>query len=176
MSGNLVSPSATPVPVTGLAMGVVKVVATSRTACALTDKGGVKCWGSPVAVGATEDVAQFGGAASTPQDVLGLTSGVKAIAAGARHVCALMANGGIQCWGYNENGQLGNQPASISSDETEWVPVSVIGVTDAIAVGGGASQTCAALASGGVKCWGSGPASGSKLSTNQLVPAYVSGI
>jgi alpha-tubulin suppressor-like RCC1 family protein len=44
---------------------------------------------------------------SVPVPVLGLTSNVTAIAAGKEHTCAVV-NGGVQCWGDNYYGELGD--------------------------------------------------------------------
>lgn len=176
--GNLSTPIATPVDVTGLASGVKQIAASSRTACALTTAGGVKCWGSPAygAVGASADLAQFASAVEAPLDVTGLTSGVSRISGGAMSYCALMDGGAIHCWGYNQNGQLGNQPQTITVNEFEPVPVQVLGVTNASAISMGWSHACAALATGGVLCWGAGTPSGSDRTGNQIVPAYVRGL
>ena len=97
--------SSTPVPVSGLASGVTSIAEGLRNACAITRAGGVKCWGA-IYFGALGDgtTTRHG----TPIDVAGLSSGVTAIATGAFHTCAVLRSGGIDCWGSNASGQLGN--------------------------------------------------------------------
>ena len=51
------------------------------------------------------------------------SAAVTAVAAGGGHSCAVV-NGGVQCWGYNLEGQLGNGSATQS-----LVPVQVTGLT-----------------------------------------------
>ncbi|MGC4117277.1 MAG: putative Ig domain-containing protein [Myxococcales bacterium] len=71
-----------------------------------------------------------------------------AIAAGWDHTCALMG-GGVQCWGLNVNGQLGD-----GSYDDSPVPVPVSGILGgATALTAGASHTCA-IVNGGAWCWG----------------------
>jgi alpha-tubulin suppressor-like RCC1 family protein len=129
--------SSTPVDVSGLTGGVGAIVAGVYHSCALTVSGGVQCWGwGPV--GQTGDGS--------------LTTGVTAIAAGLNHTCALMAGGGVKCWGYNAYGQLGNGTTNIWGNAT---PVDVSGLMSGVsAIGAGSDYSCAAIASGGIKCWG----------------------
>ncbi|MCH7579517.1 MAG: hypothetical protein IIB22_04680 [Chloroflexi bacterium] len=127
--------------------------------CALTNAGGVKCWGLSAEgqLGAVD--AEFcnvpGGSpflcSTTPQEVVGLQSGVAAISAGSRHTCAALLDGGVQCWGWNAVGQLGD-----GSTTSRRTPVDVIGLASGVAtVGLGHNFSCAVTTDGGVKCWGS---------------------
>ena len=64
--------------------------------------------------------------------------------------CATNATGGVDCWGDNTKGKLGNGSTTNSSS-----PVAVSAITGALDVSAGASHSCALLSSGGaVKCWG----------------------
>ena len=80
----------------GLTSGVAAISAGGIHTCALTDPGGVKCWGFDTS------------ARRTPVDVVGLTSGVAAISAGSDHTCAVTDVGGVRCWGTNRHGRLGD--------------------------------------------------------------------
>jgi alpha-tubulin suppressor-like RCC1 family protein len=138
--------SPVPVDVLGLKAGVIALGTGWRHTCAIT-KAGVKCWGS-------NDFGELGDGttmdSSVPVDVSGLDSAVIAIRGGIDHTCALTASGGIQCWGNNFDGQLGND-----SIETSSAPVHVKGLDSGeVAVAAGMSHTCALASTGGVQCWG----------------------
>ena len=137
----------TPVNVTDLASGIKIIAAGDGNTCAVTNQGGVKCWGWNAVGQSGNSVQSF---QSIPRDVDGLTSGVKAIAAGNSHACAVTENGAVKCWGYNRQGQLGD-----STTVNRYPPVDVSGLNSGfIAITAGNSHTCASTESGGIRCWG----------------------
>ena len=79
----------------------------------------VKCWGANGS-GQLGDGTQMD--RSIPVDVVGLSSGVQAIAAGDNHTCALTNAGGVKCWGANRSNQLGDGMGGTS----RGAPVDVI--------------------------------------------------
>ena len=93
-----------PTQVSGLDAGIVAVGIGNYHGCALTSAGAVKCWGDnggqQVGDGSTE-------LRRTPVDVLGLGSGVRALAVGSDSSCAIDQNRRALCWGANYSGQLG---------------------------------------------------------------------
>lgn len=138
-------------------LGLVAVAAGNNHTCALTNSGGVKCWGQNA-------FGQLGDGTNTnrysPVDVSGLTSGVVSISAlGGEDTCALTTSGGIKCWGWNQSGQLGTGsntgPQLCGSFPCSTVPVDVVGLTSGVAsVSAGVSHACAVTTAGNAKCWG----------------------
>ncbi len=138
-----------PAVVPSLASGVKAVTAGDTHTCALLDAGGVKCWGNN-AFGQLGDNSLA--AKMVPTAVVGLSSGVAAVAAGSNHTCALLSTGSVQCWGSGTAGQLGNGgivDKLIPTDLPDLGPQ----VSNLIA-GSTASHTCAILKDGTLKCWG----------------------
>ncbi|MEM7129112.1 MAG: hypothetical protein AAF702_22460 [Chloroflexota bacterium] len=138
------SPTADLIPLTN----VVNISVGNEHACALTHSGGVKCWGNNVfgALGNGGTTVQ-----SSPVDVSGLSSGVKELATGTHHTCALTTEGGVKCWGYNNWGQLGD-----GTTTSKFTPIDVGDLSSGVsAISAGYGHTCALIeTSGNIKCWG----------------------
>lgn len=121
--------------------------------CAIAD-GAAYCWGDNWAGQIGNNTT--GTSYTTPVAVYtgGALSGktVTKLAIGQWHSCAL-ADGTVYCWGWNADGQLGNDTTTDSGE-----PVAVGGllagktVTD---IAAGSYQTCA-IADGQAYCWGYG--------------------
>ena len=143
--------------------------------CARNSLGAVACWGSNVYGQLGNGDGGINKKESTPVAVLALTEAVD-IAAGYRHTCALLSTGGVKCWGYNGNGQLGDGDGGST---TQYTPVAVSGLTDAVAIAAGHKHTCALLSTGGAKCWGSdsnGQLGDGDSNTDKNTPVDVSGL
>jgi alpha-tubulin suppressor-like RCC1 family protein len=139
--------------------------------CALTSTGAVQCWGDNF-------FGELGNGTTTnslvPVAATGLSGAATALVAGVQHSCALISGGGVQCWGYNAYGQLGNDSTRSSS-----APVAVTGLSGPVtALAAGSYHTCALTEAGTVQCWGynaNGQLGRGNL-TNSVVPATVTAL
>ncbi|MFO0609491.1 MAG: hypothetical protein U0324_40380 [Polyangiales bacterium] len=134
-----------PTTVLGLA-GVEELAAGASHVCARVTDGSVWCWG---ANGSRQVGSGRSGATERNAVRVAGLSGAVSIACGAAHTCAVLANGAVQCWGGNAQGQLGDGSTTLRA-----APVAAVGVSTARRVAAGNNTTCAALADGSVRCWG----------------------
>jgi alpha-tubulin suppressor-like RCC1 family protein len=143
------APALAPVFVEALGSNVSQITAGAAHTCALLKTGAVRCWG-------VNDQYQLGGGspaeAPLPVPVEGLTEGIRNIAAGAGHTCAVTANGEVHCWGGNARGELG---VGRESAAPVAAPSLVKGLPGPMMmVAAGRFHTCGVAAAGSVWCWG----------------------
>jgi alpha-tubulin suppressor-like RCC1 family protein len=153
--------STVPVEVSGLTG--VTAISVGGVSCAVLSTGTLECWGSNE-VGGLGNGNPLGpdtctgpiGCSTVPIAVPGLT-GVTAVSAGAA-TCALLSGGTVDCWGYNDTGEVGDGtstgPDTCGPGACATAPVPVSGVTGATGVFAGRGFTCALLGGGTVDCWG----------------------
>jgi len=98
------------------------------------------------------------------------------ITSSGQHVCVILDNGSVSCWGYSGEGQLGNGG---TSDKTIPTLTSSLGTgRTAVAISSGGGHTCVILDNGAVSCWGYGTKGqlGNGGTSNLLTPILTSSL
>lgn len=149
---DLHAPSPNPIDV-GAGRTVVDIDIYATLTCALLDDGSATCWGrnedGALGVGLSivrattplEEAIDFGG--QSPIEIVG----------GSQHVCALLENREVRCWGLNDDGQLGVGDILLRSTPSATA-VEFTGGRFAVTLDATDNQTCATLDDGAVACWG----------------------
>jgi len=142
---------------TGPLSDVVDVTTARYHSCALLGSGEVRCWGG-------NGSGQLGDGTVTdrllPRPVLapsgpGRLTGVTQISASDQTTCARLANGQARCWGWNNNGQLGNGTLVDRSRPAVVKRVTGAGpLTGVTQIDMATYHTCARLVNGQARCWG----------------------
>lgn len=151
----------TPVSLTAIG-AIVELFAGGDRTCGRKNNGELVCWGD----GLAPATVTFAGGASASYASLG-----------SSHLCAVLSGGGVQCFGANTSGQLGDGTTAAAAS-----PVSVTGypsLYSALVVASGADHSCAIHAGtgtgGDVYCWGDDSFAqlGNSLAANpQLTPIF----
>lgn len=134
-----------PVPVWGLS-NIVSIATEQGSGLALRSDGTVWAWGY-------DEFGDLGDGSINNRDyaapVIGITNAI-AITGGDDHAFALCADGSVWAWGRNGQGQLGAGFFSVYQN----VPVPVMGLTNAVELGGTFQSSIALLSNGTVMAWG----------------------
>lgn len=158
----------------------VQVAGGRYKACALLDTGKVRCWGlnahdwdwrNKELVGRSYGLGygEFGttepiGDDEPPSEAgdLELPGTAKKIAVGGYHMCALMDDGAVRCWGDGGLGNLGHGRGGdpIGDDETAAATIPLYFESPVVDLAAAYWHTCVLLENGSVRCWGDGSSSG----------------
>jgi alpha-tubulin suppressor-like RCC1 family protein len=175
--GSVTSPGEGTVPGTGF----TSLATGEYHACALVN-GGLLCWGS-------SSFGQLGRGDTTPyrapEPVPAIMSGARDVRAGASFTCALLVDGGVDCWGLNSSLQVGSDAGGVCDDAGHVcvltpTPVSGLEGVDggAVQLCAGANHACATMADSTARCWGDNGfkevGAGTNASTSLAVPVLAS--
>ncbi len=150
------APSAAPVRVAAdTAFRVVRAGAQFDYTCGVDAGGGIWCWGANCfnQLGVDSLTEQCGTPpmpCSTKPSPVRVAGTFRTVAVEFSHSCALTADGGVLCWGDNNNGQVGNG----NFGDRSITPASVLGGQSYSALGVGREFTCAVTSEGVPQCWG----------------------
>jgi alpha-tubulin suppressor-like RCC1 family protein len=156
-----------PVVALGAGRTATAISAARNYTCAVLDNGAVKCWGVGLYGQLGQgDVTSRGDGRNEMGDnlapiALGADRTATAISAGEFHVCALLDNGAVKCWGANTDGRLGLGDVDPRGDGPNEMGDNLPSVDlgtgrTASAISAGAGHSCAILDTNFMKCWGSG--------------------
>jgi hypothetical protein len=166
-----------PTQVSGLG-GIIDLSIANKHTCALDSSQRVWCWGlnnnSQVGDSSTMDQG-------TPVQVDLSGALVTEVAASLWHTCVALTSGKTRCWGFNGQGQLGDDSTSASVR-----PVEAKGLSATHQLAAGLTHTCAVQRDGSAWCWGNNGAyprsgrlgqgeSGASL-TSSAIPSKVVGL
>lgn len=173
--------SAVPTTVSNLSSNISQVAVGSFNSCALKSDGGVECWGN-------NGSGQLGDN-STTQSATPVTvdidesntalSGVTALSDRLSHVCALINDGSVKCWGLNNKGQLGDDSTTNRDTAVNVKNAANTGnLSNIVQVAVSSYSTCALNNVGAVQCWGENTNGelGDGTNTDSDIPVYVSGL
>ena len=152
----------------------------SDSTCAIASDGYGYCWGD----GGSGTIGNGTGVGSiTPAaiDRTGVLAGktLKKISSAISHVCVIASDDNAYCWGYGNNGNLGDGN-SISSAPVAVTNTGVLAGKTIKSISAGYQTTCAVASDNNAYCWGSNAngelGNGSNLTSSVPVAVNKSGV
>lgn len=88
-------------------------------------------------------------------------------------VCAILSDGSVRCWGWNNEGQVGD-----GTKESRKKPVRIPALQGAVSITTGVQHSCAVLGDHSAVCWGANASGqlGDGTTAPRLVPTAVKGL
>ena len=131
----------------------VEVTVGQVTACALMESGNIYCWGSGYygKMGNGEPWSDDYVNTEMRQVLLPEGQGGQTVSISGGHICTILDNGDVYCWGRGNQGQLGYGG---TSNRNIPAKVNLPGQRSAIAISTGTYMTCAITTDGMGYCWG----------------------
>lgn len=150
-------PADLPTPFVPLGGVATQIASTQSSFCVLLGTGKVRCWGSnavgSLGYGHKNNVGDEPGEMPPPDVDIG--GEVVKLKGGASHMCALLADGKVRCWGYNVYGQLGlGHTNNVGDDPGEMPPPALDLGGAALDLSLGHYHGCVIQAGGVLRCWG----------------------
>jgi cysteine-rich repeat protein len=143
----------------GRSVKAISASAGSYSTCAILDDNSLKCWGAVRGYGDEElrgdDPGEMGDA--LPAIDLGSARTVRAVSVGWRHICAVLDDRSVKCWG--RGGMLGLGDRDPRGDKPKQMgnalPRVDLGTGRTVkALSAGSGNACAILDDASLKCWG----------------------
>lgn len=133
--------------------------------CVIYSDGSMRCFGDAgygqLGEGVTTDRGDSANEMGSNLAFINLGTGrtVKSVSIGSTHICAVLDNNNVKCWGRNNRGQLGygdvNNRGDTANEMGDNLPNVSLGTgRTAKSVYAGVESTCAILDDNSVKCWG----------------------
>ena len=153
----------------------VEVTVGQVTACALMESGNIYCWGSGYygKMGNGEPWNDDYVNTEMRQVLLPEGQGGQTVSISGGHICTILDNGDVYCWGRGNQGQLGYGGTSNRNIPTK---VNLPGQRSAIAISTGTFMTCAITTHGMGYCWGEndeGQLGNGTTNSRRMTPAEV---
>ncbi|MCS7074298.1 MAG: T9SS type A sorting domain-containing protein, partial [Bacteroidia bacterium] len=160
-------------------IGLSKIIAVSAGgdqleahSMALKSDGTVWCWGSNLYGALGNGLSGTNNSSKVPVQTLALTN-VQAISAGGWHSVALKSDSTVWCWGWNQDGQLGD-----GTNVDKVIPTKVPNLSGIIQISAGRYHTLALKSDRTVWAWGDNAEGqlGNNSTTDSNVPVQVQGL
>jgi cysteine-rich repeat protein len=138
---------------------VVEITATSWSTLVRHEDGTVRCFGQNGSFGTcgygTTEYSFGDDEHPVVEGPIQLGAAAIDIDGHGDHACAVLEDGNVRCWGFNEHGALGLGHLDVVGDDEHPSDVPALSFAEPVVeVQTGLRHTCAISESGSVKCWG----------------------